>query len=67
MKFRGKDYGITLTRGITYEEGKGLYLNTYFEKFRKTVKIYFDAPTADAAVAKAIEELEKEEKENGSV
>ena len=67
MKFRGEDYGIFLTLGIAYEEGKGLYLNTYFEKFGKTVKIYFDAPTADAAIAKAIEELGKEEKENGSV
>ena len=33
MKFRGEDYGIFLTLGITYEEGKGLCLNTYFEKF----------------------------------
>lgn len=67
MKFRGKDYGIALTRGIEYEEGKGLCIHTYFEKFRKTVKVYFDAPIADAAIAKAIEKLKKEEKENGSV
>lgn len=67
MRFRGEDYGFALTRGIEYEEGKGLCLHTYLEKFRKTVKIYFDAPIADAAIAKAIEELKKEEKENGSV
>ena len=61
MKFRGKDYGLTMVRQVQYEEGKGLVLKTWFSDYEKSVDIRIDAVTADKAIAKAVAKLTNEE------
>ena len=61
MKFRGKDYGPTMTRQIQYEEGKGLVLKTWFNDYKTSVDIRIDAIAADKAVAEAVAKLTNEE------